>query len=155
MSKQSFALPVPRPAARRLRGLAWTAALLVGGRASAATLGVVVSGVEPGGGRVLVSLCEGGLEPPDCPLGKAADPAQGTVRFSFPGVAPGLYAVAAFQDANGNGALDRTRNGLPLEPYGFSNGTGRASVPRFERAAFALRGDAEVAIRLTSVATRR
>lgn len=146
-----------RTTARTHLSLACAAALLLGAAsgAAAATLEVLVSGVEPGGGRVLVSLCEGGLEPRDCPVGQAAAATGATVAFSFPDVPPGTYAVAAFQDANGNGVLDRTRNGLPTEPYGFSNGMGRPSVPRFERAAFGLRGDAAVPIRLTSILTRR
>ncbi len=32
----------------------------------------------------------------------------------------GSYVVAAFQDLNGNGELDRNMLGVPTEPYGFS-----------------------------------
>lgn len=32
----------------------------------------------------------------------------------------GRYVVAAFQDLNGNGELDRNFLGVPTEPYGFS-----------------------------------
>ena len=47
--------------------------------------------------------------------------------------------MAAYQDANGNGRLDRTGLGLPLEPYGFSGAVGRRARPDFAEAAFALR----------------
>ena len=34
---------------------------------------------------------------------------------------PGRYAVQLFQDSNGNGQLDLSPRGLPLEPVGFSS----------------------------------
>jgi uncharacterized protein (DUF2141 family) len=34
---------------------------------------------------------------------------------------PGVYALAAYHDANSNGKFDRTSLGLPAEGYGFSN----------------------------------
>ena len=34
--------------------------------------------------------------------------------------AAGEYVIAAFQDLNGNGELDRNLLGVPTEPYGFS-----------------------------------
>ncbi len=152
--------PFERPSttdALRVGVRACVAALLlsVPTLAGAATLRVAVRGVETGGGRVFVSLCSGGLEPQDCPIGMTAAATDALVTFTFPDVSPGVYAVAAFQDRNGNGVLDKSRNGLPLEPYGFSNGTGRPTVPRFERAAFQLGGDADVVVRLLSIATRR
>ena len=33
---------------------------------------------------------------------------------------PGRYVIAAFQDLNGNGELDRNFFGVPTEPYGFA-----------------------------------
>jgi uncharacterized protein (DUF2141 family) len=53
------------------------------------------------------------------------------MRFIFTQVPPGTYAIAVFQDINGNRRLDRTPLGLPLEPYGFSNGAGRLRRPTF------------------------
>ena len=35
-------------------------------------------------------------------------------------IAPGRYAIQLFQDSNGNGQLDHSRRGIPLEPVGFS-----------------------------------
>jgi uncharacterized protein (DUF2141 family) len=34
---------------------------------------------------------------------------------------PGVYVVAIYHDANGNGSFDRNSIGLPAEAYGFSN----------------------------------
>jgi len=59
---------------------------------------------------------------------------QSTVVFG--NLAPGRYAVIAFHDENGNGELDKSFLGLPLEPYGFSNGPhGSFRPPTFDEAA--------------------
>ena len=58
----------------------------------------------------------------------------------FPEVAEGSYAIAVFQDLNGNNSLDRDPKGLPQEPYGFSNGTGRTAPPSFEAARITVTG---------------
>lgn len=34
---------------------------------------------------------------------------------------PGRFAIQLFQDSNGNGRLDLSPRGIPLEPVGFSN----------------------------------
>jgi uncharacterized protein (DUF2141 family) len=43
------------------------------------------------------------------------------VRIRFTDLKPGDYAVAAFQDRNGNNRLDMTFARTPLEPWGMSN----------------------------------
>ncbi len=135
-----------------LLGLIWPA-LACG--AQAATLSVNVDGVEGGRGNVYVSLCSGGLEPFNCMNGVSEPAAGPTLSVTIPDVEPGVYAVAAYQDLNGNGSLDRSRNGLPLEPYGFSNGAGRFAAPSFERAALRIGGDVRVSVHLASVRARR
>lgn len=124
--------------------------------ARAATVQVEVDGAEPGGGPVLVALCQGGLTGDACGQGDRAEVADGRARFTFPGVAPGVYAVAAFQDTNGNRHLDRTPLGLPLEPYGFSGEVGRRARPDFRGAAFVLREPgALIRVRLARALPRR
>ncbi|WP_409566628.1 DUF2141 domain-containing protein [Methylobacterium sp. E-005] len=117
-----------------LAGALWTAL-----PAAAATVQVEVDGIEPGGGPVRVTLCQGGLSEAACARGDEAPASAGRILFTFQGVPPGTYAVAAYQDANGNGRLDRTGLGLPLEPYGFSGSVGRRTRPDFAEAAFGLR----------------
>ncbi|MEP2531245.1 DUF2141 domain-containing protein [Shimia sp.] len=52
-------------------------------------------------------------------------------------VAPGTYAIIAHHDKNANDALDRPIFGLPVEPYGFSNGTWTSiGLPAFDDVAF-------------------
>lgn len=48
----------------------------------------------------------------------------------------GTYAIAAFQDVDGDSALNRNPVGIPTEPYGFSrNATGMWGAPAFKDAA--------------------
>jgi uncharacterized protein (DUF2141 family) len=62
-----------------------------------------------------------------------------TTTVTFTGLAPGRYAVAAFHDTDGNGALSTWPVGLPKEAYGFSrDARGRFGPPAFDAAAFDL-----------------
>jgi len=122
--------------------------------AQAASIQVIVSGVTSAPGRVFVSLCANGFGERNCTVGQSAPASSGTIRFSFSDLEPGIYALAAFQDLNGNGVLDKTQNGLPLEPYGFSNGAGRSAAPRFEQAAVRVSPGTVISVRLTSIAAR-
>ena len=48
---------------------------------------------------------------------------------------PQQFAIAAFHDENGDGVLNRSVFGIPMEPYGFSNqAKGKFGPPSFEQA---------------------
>jgi uncharacterized protein (DUF2141 family) len=68
----------------------------------------------------------------------------------FKDVAPGLYGVKTYQDANRNQKFDQNFFGLPLERYGFSNDARPFfSAPGFDRTEFTLSdGDNLIAIHL-------
>jgi uncharacterized protein (DUF2141 family) len=119
--------------------LALLPAAAIPASAYAATIEVEVDGAEPGAGPVLVALCQGGLSGNACSQGDSARAQGGEAHFVFRDVPPGVYAVAAFQDINRSGQLDRTPLGLPLEPYGLSGEAGRRARPDFRDAAFVLR----------------
>ncbi|MBC9249025.1 hypothetical protein A9179_01925 [Pseudomonas alcaligenes] len=65
---------------------------------------------------------------------------------------PGRYALQLYQDSNGNGRLDLSPRGIPLEPVGFSanpsllNGKPTPRQCLFEHA----EGDTEIVVRLRS-----
>ena len=137
-----------------LRVLALPAVLLLAlaAPARAATLSVDASGVRLAEGQVFAGLCTGGLDEQSCVFGQSIPARSGAIRFVFRQVPPGVYAVAVFQDLNGNGRLDRSPLGLPLEPYGFSNDAGRLRRPSFPAAAIEIRrDDLEVSIRLAPI----
>jgi uncharacterized protein (DUF2141 family) len=123
--------------------------------AAAGSLSVTVSGIQPNGTSVMVAICTESLEPEGCRYGDRKTASSGTLRFSFPDLPPGRYAVAAFQDLNGSGSLERTKLGLPMEPYALSNDAGRSRKPNFELAAFTLgNGNRDLSLRLQTIAHR-
>jgi uncharacterized protein (DUF2141 family) len=79
-----------------------------------------------------------------------ATAAEGRAVVAFDGVAPGAYALRAFQDADGDGALTRDAAGAPAEPFGFSGDPGGtyAGPPTFAAARFVVRADTTAYLRL-------
>ena len=68
-----------------------------------------------------------------------ADPVQATFM-----VEPGTYAIAIFQDENGNGKMDKNFFGVPTEPYGMSNNfRPRFSAPKFNDCQFHVGSEAK------------
>lgn len=102
--------------------------------APAATLVVRAEGIEPLRGTVKVAVCVRGFSEAGCPWGASRPARTPTEEVVFEDVPPGRYAVAAYQDVNGNGELDKVPPGIPTEPYAFSNDVGRLAPPSFERA---------------------
>lgn len=120
--------------------------------ALAGQINVVVSGVTPNGTPVLVALCTSSLDPGTCQRGDRKIATGSTMRFSFDDVPSGRLAVAAYQDLDGSGSIERTRLGLPREPFGFSNDAGAARRPTFDAAAFNVgSGTSNVSIRLRTL----
>lgn len=68
---------------------------------------------------------------------------NGSVSASISDVAAGKYAIAVFQDTNGNGKMDVGSNGISTEPWALSNGAGTAGAPKFAKAMMALTGNGD------------
>lgn len=76
-----------------------------------------------------------------------ADKDEVTVTVTLP--AAGRYAVAIFQDKNGNGKLDTNFMGIPNEPFGFSNiKSFPMGTPKFKNAAIDIDKDQKLVIPL-------
>lgn len=128
--------------------LGMIAVLMLANGAGAAPLTVQVEGATPGQGSVLVGICSGSLEFGSCRYSQNVQPPAAEFQVLFPDVPEGSYAIAVFQDTNGNNSLDRGPRGLPLEPYGFSNGTGRTAPPSFEAARITVTGSTLARVRI-------
>ena len=127
---------------------------LVSAPVGATDLDIEVRGIRSGDGQVLVAI-HGAESRASFPSGPGAarvlgEPARtGTLRFVARDLAPGLYAVSAFHDENGNGELDTNLVGIPTEGYGFgNNASGVLGPPGFEAAAVTV-GEAPAASSLT------
>ena len=126
--------------------LAALLALLGGARAQDGDAIAVVFHAPPScTARILVSVHAtarqfAGEDPPAAqavlPAGTAPCPER---LLRLRGIAPGAYALRAFQDLNGNGQLDRPMIGPPSEPWAVSNNVRHSfRAPRFEEARIAL-----------------
>lgn len=60
----------------------------------------------------------------------------GTVVVRFDDVPPGRYAIMAYHDEDGNGALNRRLGMFPTEGYGLSNNPSVIGPPAFDDSAF-------------------
>jgi uncharacterized protein (DUF2141 family) len=113
--------------------------------ADAATLLVRLEGVRPGMGFLKVAVCARSFDEAGCTIGSFRRAGEAVESFVFPDMTPGRYAIAAYQDVNGNGELDKIPPGIPTEPYAFSNDVGRIGPPRFGRALIAV-GEGETVV---------
>jgi len=134
-----------------LLALAGAAAYAVGGRqpaaAGTATLHVTLGGVAGRKGALMGAICNKESFLKQCQY-FAVQPAVAPHELNFTGIEPGSYAVMVYHDENGNGKLDKTANGMPLEGYGFSrNARGHWGPPAFDDARFDIKpGANEIAL---------
>lgn len=103
-------------------------------------------------GKIMVALYDGaaGYGGQGAPA-KAAmvDAAAGQTSVTFDSLPDGDYAVRAFHDLNGDGKMNTNPFGMPTEPFAFSNNAvGNMGPASWDRARFALSGDAVQSIDL-------
>ena len=93
--------------------------LLSAGCAMAADIQVSLQGVT--GSAIIRAALVDARQPqwPATPLRIAIS--EGQNQLAFTQVPAGEYAIALYQDSNGNGQLDQSLRGIPQEPVGFSN----------------------------------
>lgn len=108
-------------ASARLPGLLLALVAATAMPAVAATLTVTVDGVRDGRGHVRVAVCrKAEFLTEQCAYHAIVSAAAGHVVVTIPGIRPGLYAVAAYQDATDAGHLRRGLFGIPKDGAGFS-----------------------------------
>lgn len=115
-------------------------ALFIAGAAQAADLTITVTKAATGAVRGMVFRDADSFDRRDSPVAKFSQhPANGTVVVRIADLPPGRYAVALYQDSNGNEELDKSFIGVPTEPYGFSNDASAPfGPPDFDQAAFTI-----------------
>jgi len=97
---------------------------------------LVISGIRPGHGDVRIALF---TSPQDFPQPNGASRVlalnSATDRLDIPVQIETPFAVAVFQDINGDGELSKNRFGIPIEPFAFSNNAmGNRGPPEFDAA---------------------
>lgn len=125
--------------------MAAVTAALVAGAASAADLRVEVTGLRSARGMLLVAVCTPQtFTRAVCPHVATAPASDGAAIVR--GIAPGIWAVQAIHDEDGNGTLTR-RGFLPDEGVGFSRDAPmRLGPPRFADAAVELKSSGMVVL---------
>lgn len=112
--------------------------------ADAGALHVRVTGFKSSDGALAIALFknEADYESQSNAVERAwLDIDAGEVEWILDSVPPGVYALIAYHDVNGNKEIDFRFFGMPKEPVGVSNNArGRFGPPRFEAASFAVRG---------------
>jgi uncharacterized protein (DUF2141 family) len=74
-----------------------------------------------------------------------SDCATGVCKLQFENVEYGQYAIAIYQDVNGNGKLDTGNFGVPKEPFAFSNNfRPKWGGPSFDKCKFQFSKDKQV-----------
>ena len=96
-------------------------------------------------GKIKIAVYRKGEDFPDDKLivksleGESTD---GKCEFQFESIPFGSYAVAIYQDVNGNGKLDKGMFGIPSEPFAFSNNfRPKFGGPSFDKCKFDLTKD--------------
>ncbi len=112
--------------------------VLLASTAAATDLEVTITGVAHERGNVRICLYDGpeGFRHEDKSLWVLEQPAvKGTLSARFSQLPPGRYAVIAYHDENGDGALNRFLGMVPTEGYGLSNNPKLMGPPKFDQAA--------------------
>ncbi|HEY0265342.1 MAG TPA: DUF2141 domain-containing protein [Rhizomicrobium sp.] len=100
------------------------------------TLVITIHDVSPKGGMLRLGLYDEARYPDDdaAPVASADVKAEmGLTTITLTNVPAGTYAIETFQDVNGNGKMDTSWLGIPLEPFGFS----RDAKPHLSKPDFA------------------
>ena len=127
------------PAAALLAGLCW------GGAAASADLTLSIDGVRSDAGWAMIAVYDR-ADAFEKREGAAATvrirARKGRISLTLDGLPAGRYAVVAFHDEDGDGALDANLLGIPSEGFGFSRGArGFMGPPAFADAAVTVGAD--------------
>jgi uncharacterized protein (DUF2141 family) len=114
---------------------------------TSAGLKVIVKNVQVGKGTVFIDLFNSKEMFFIKPFASGtAKPCSTTVELSF-AIPDGEYAVACYQDLNGNGILDKGLFDIPTEPYGLSNNFRPTwAAPKYDDCTFKVSGQTILAI---------
>jgi uncharacterized protein (DUF2141 family) len=146
MPKERPTMADARLSRSRSRAVAATLALVLLPLASrAGTLDVAVHGVRTAKGFVRVAVCDKATFLTEyCQYFADAPAVVGTTTLSVPNVAPGVYAIQAFDDDTGGGVIHQGLFGIPREGIGFSNNARlHLRGPKFSEAAVTVGDDAK------------
>lgn len=135
---------------RRLRLMILTLFLSCGTAAWSASLTITVANLPNAKGHVRIGVCtRPQFLSERCGYHAIVSAKAGTITTTIPDVAPGIYAVAAYQDETDLGHMRHNLFGIPLNPSGFSRDPEISyGPPSFDACAFRI-GAQDAAITVT------
>ena len=127
--------------------LALTAAAGVAPSAAwAGTIDLTLNGVQPKGGKILVTV-----QSRDQYMQRAQTSgaivdgaASGQLKVALPDVPAGDYAISVLHDVDGNFNMNRTADGKPTEGWSTLNAASLRAKPTFDQVKVSVSGDAAV-----------
>lgn len=111
-------------------------------------LSIKVVGIDEARGQIGFCLIsnEAGY-PDDCDLGEWVDVQSKDFSTTIKNVPSGRYAIAIYQDMNGDKKLNKNFLGIPKEKYGFSNNpNSKFGLPDFSDCIVVIDGDKSIVI---------
>lgn len=128
-----------------MKGVSTTAAILAALIATPALAGpvtVTLQGVEARGGKLLVALqTEADFMKPGG-FGQIVEaPPAGPLTVTFDDVPAGDYALSALHDVDGDGQMDVSDQGIPVEGWAMTNGDSLRGPPVFDQVKVAIGAD--------------
>lgn len=124
------------------------------GAQQAGELSVTITNIHPLKGELYIAIYDdpGNYMNPDAACrSRVLTVVSDSMQLTFSNMKPGTYAIAAFQDLNGNGLLDTRGKGIPLEPFGFSNDArGKLGPAKYKNASFLMNEDMHIMIKLVN-----
>jgi uncharacterized protein (DUF2141 family) len=124
------------------------------GAQQAGELSVTITNIHPPKGELFVAIYDdpGNYMNPDAACRSAVNAVvSDTLQLTFRNMKADTYAIAVFQDLNGNGLLDTGGKGIPLEPFGFSNDArGKLGPAKYKNASFIMNEDMHIRIKLVN-----
>lgn len=120
---------------------------------SSQTLKLVVEKIKEDKGQILISIFNREKGFPYLSGGSiktySLAPASGKVLLEVNDIHTGVYAIAFFQDIDGNKKITTNKVGIPKEGYGFSNNAmGMFGPPSFKDASFRFSRDTTIVVRM-------
>ncbi len=114
--------------------------------AQAGEIDLTLNGVQPKGGKILVSVQSRDQFMQHAQTsGAVLDGAvSGQVKVRLADVPPGDYAVSVLHDADGSWSMTNGADGKPAEGWAMSSAAPLKSVPAFDQVKVSVKGDAAI-----------
>jgi uncharacterized protein (DUF2141 family) len=121
-------------------------ALTAAAAAQAGTIDLTLNGVQPKGGKILVTV-----QSRDQYMQRAQTSgaivdgsASGQLKVALPDVPAGDYAISVLHDVDGNFNMNRAADGKPTEGWSTVNAASLRAKPTFDQVKVSVSGDAVV-----------